>query len=415
MKKPQLLFLLLAVVLLSCKKKQNDEGIQETTHLMTIIFDGFIPNQMKAIVFISDGHGRLISEKVCETNGTFVLKAPSGIQVPQRFQVTLVRYELYWHNVLVTIRTFREIQPATWKVTGFLPDTMGHSTFRMMNIPPHNGMFLYSTPGYANYTFSTDPKECLLYDNPSRFFVRFNSDAGGAKYKMVEQVIPGNIYDVNLSDAESLQQSWLSLTSPAIFYESKIWLTGGSNSPGTIPLQVDQGFGDGTTVDQIPLFFPPNPDYRARVSIFDDFTMNPEYIMNQYGSLPDHFTRIEAELEKMSQGVHSVSFEASGKMDILSAEWEFMSTSNHIFQWSVSGPDSVRTFVLPDIPISLTNIFPMLSLDSLEFKCIQANDLFKAESYAEALNSLFNPSAPAWWDVTVSQDVASIRKKYTDW
>ena len=257
MKSKLSLFVLVSSILIgviSCKK---DEKISTPpTPIFTINFiNKFIPAQIPVIVFLSRPDGSIIMDTTCESNITYVFYPPSGKFVPDKFMVTVISSELFWHNFKAYISTYTNISRGSeWTLQGTKPDTVGKATVSLVNLPALTGPVLYSNSGYSNETSATSGRTAVLYQSPDDLYIKIQT-ADDQLYKITEIVRNGN-FSIDMSDAEKAQSHLVSFPFPAENYETQLYGYINADYDSPFSILADNLISDGFPVNSINLHYP---------------------------------------------------------------------------------------------------------------------------------------------------------------
>ncbi len=381
----------------SCKPDDdnNTEPVREP--LMTVNFtNDFIPPEFEAIIFISDMHGNLVADTNFSGNGTCEILPKTGQIIPGQFMVTVVKYDLYWHNLMIYINTYMGISSSEWTIMGDTPDTIGHATVQLSNIPVHSGMILYSSSGYYNYTSATKAQKMLLYLQPDNYYVKFNSDNGKPKYKWLTGIEPGGSYTADLSQMDTPDSAAISLPITAKYFEA--WIYGFEDQTYDLPtgFLCDLVFSGITPTNQIVVDYPPDKfvGFRSKIIIRESFQSSIEWTNNIIGNIPSNFIITDAEIVSYESNGPEMHVQTAGNYDVIQTKWHYMSKNNEIFEWSVFGADTLTSIKLPEISPKVLATFSSLSLDSLAFNNVELLDFLEMDSYQEMIDATFNPSNP---------------------
>jgi hypothetical protein len=395
MKKANLTFLLIIVtsLLFSCKKKEEPLVLQPV-QLMKINFTkGFVPNDLEVIVFISDSLGNLIAEMACPTDGTYEIFAPDGMAAPSNMMVTIVKYDFYWHNLLIQINTYTEISPTEWTIEGAEPEKLGDAVISFTNVPTSKAK-VYSTYGYTNFTFSINPQTVPVNSNPDDFYVKLNTTPDEPKYKWLSGIAAGGNYELDLSEMSYAKTKIIQFPMQVDFFKAKLW--GINNNDLSLALMTDQVIGDGNPANQVQLSYPAESfnNYRTNIFLQESFQSKTAYYYNLYGEIPESFSTNTAEILTVNPSAGQLEYTAKGNFHLTKAAWYFKSYTNEIFNWNVFTPQTSTVIKLPEIPPLVTSTFPLLSIDSLQYNNIELSDFQNQNSYFEVVQKIFNPAGP---------------------
>ncbi|MEI6433755.1 MAG: hypothetical protein WCP32_02845 [Bacteroidota bacterium] len=377
-------------VVCSCKKKDNstDPGKQ---WLMTVNFkDDYINPKLKAIVFVSDANGNPLADTMVAGNTNVLLYSEKTATPP--FQVTIVKWEPDMHNFLVTISTYQNVTPSEWTLQGRRLVSTGEATINLQNVPNHSGPILYSNSGYSNLTFATAGNKHPIYQLPDDLYIKLSSPSGSL-YKWTNGIIPGETYDVDLSDMKTAEPH--TITFPVATQDFHVKVYGyRDTSYLSLPIAADELIGNGDKVDNVTVSVPPATfsRFRTYIELIESWASPLTYTCSQNDAIPDSFIKLNAAINNINIQGSKTDFNSVGDFTVTSAVWYFHDTENLAFEWTVFGPDTLTTISLPILPPAMKSMFPTLALDSLTFYQFEIINYPKFDSYNAYLENIFNPA-----------------------
>jgi hypothetical protein len=96
----------------------------------------------------------------------------------------------------------------------------------------------------------------------------------------------------------------------------------------------------------------------------------------------------------MTNSGSSTSFQCSGLFTIAAARWHFQDYQKLAFNWTVTGPDTLRTIELPVLSPVMQSMFPTLSLDSMQLYQFEFTHFPSIKSYNSYLDQAFGQPKP---------------------
>jgi hypothetical protein len=386
-----LFFLFSNLMLFTGCKKDNDDAPAAPVTIFTVNFtDNYINPQLNAIVFISDMTGKLLSDTLVSGNGSIQVQVPSGTQVPSEFMVSIVTWEFFIHNFLVSINTYNAISKSTWTFTGHRADTVGRVTISLNNVPPHTGPVLFSNAGYSNVTFITDNRINNLYRSPDDLYIHLLTSEG-PRYKWISGITKGGTYNIDMAQSELPVLQDISFPITSVYYEGVITGYQGQDMESPLYFLVDELLGDGIPVNSIPVSYPPShfTAFHTELSLITDWSSPSTYSYWVDGAIPAAFKKIDADVITLSSSTGRADFTATGAYNVSNANWSFSATNNLIFEWNVYGPDSTTVMILPELSPSMHQMFPDLSIDSLTLQNIRLLNFYGLSSYNDFITKMF--------------------------
>ena len=415
MKKQIALFLILTGIfagVISCSKDEHTST--PPTPIFTLNFtDKFIPAQIPVIVFLSRPDGSTIMDTTCTSNITYVFYPPSGKYIPEKFIVTIVHSEIFWHNLMAHINSYTNVSKGSeWTLKGTKPDTIGKATVSLTNLPDLAGPVLYSTSGYSNETSNTSGVSAILYQSPDDLYVKINTPDGHF-YKLTEIVRNGN-FSVDMSDPDQTATKSVSFPFSAENYEVQLYGYVNSDYDSPLPVMADHVMSDGIPVSSASLHYPASyfSGFHTKMMLQETFTSSETWFCQTEGVIPDQFAKIDAGIISMLPQTGSVTIQTNGTFNMTGAHWQFVDQSLLYYEWQIYASDTTSTFVIPEIPPDFKKMFPTISRDSLIFQYAELTDFATVNSYEELIGYLFNPSYPQQMD---RFNASVIRKNFYPW
>ncbi len=375
----------------SCKKGKTEMPVSP---LVTItLADNFIIPDYKAILFVSDASGKVLADTTCLENGTYTLFPVGPSSISSRISVTIVNYEPSWHGFKVHLNTYTGIMPGSvWLIRGAKPDTAGHIAINLLNVPSPPGEILYSSSGFSNLTFGTVGKVAVLYQSPDELYIKLHRP-GVDKIKMVGGITAGSTYDIDMTDAVNAAFRDISFPFPALVYEADIWGYHGADHDSRIPVKVEMLLSNGLT-DTIRVHYPSSgfSGFHTEIRIQENYASEVAYLYQTDGEVPAAFVKADAIIGPVTTTKRSATIEAAGTFDMVRMQWMYTYAFQY-FEWTIYGPDTLRTAVLPEIPHSLSVLFPALVTDSLVYSGSILTDFLVTATYDDFIAKTFDPSA----------------------
>lgn len=368
----------------------------EQQELMTIHFtDGFIPESFEVIVFISDSTGKIIADTNCNENKTYKIYPTENMEIPDNFQVTIARYDLYWHNLLIQLNTFTNISQSEWTLKGNQPDTVGKTEITLANIPEGAKAKIFSTSGYYNYTIAVRPQTCLLYQNPDNLYFKINT-LDGPQFIWKPNIKASENYELDLTELKPSNIATIAFPNLMGYYEAKLWGFTGDKFISPKSFFTDLVFGDGDPASEVSISYPPSifDNFRTNIFLREDFQSSNAYNYNFIGEIPTSFELPRADIITVDPAKGMVGLVVQGIYSTAKASWYDMTTNNEIFEWNVFTPGPTEQIKLPEISKKLMEKFPMLSIDSLKFNSLELINFKTIDTYPEAIFSFFDNKDP---------------------
>lgn len=407
------LFLPLAICLSvfnSCSKDEHTST--PPAPIFTLNFtEKFIQPHIPVIVFLSRPDGSVIMDTTCESNITYVFYPPSGKFIPDRFMVTVISSELFWHNFRAHINTYTNVTKGSeWTLKGTRPDTVGKATVSLANLPALTGPVLFSNSGYSNETSTTTGRTAILYQSPDDLYVKIQTGEGQL-YKITEIVRNGN-FSVDMSDAEPAESHSVSFPVSAENYEAQLYGYATADYDSPIPIMADNLISDGLPASGIDLHYPPSyfAGFHTKMMLQETYTSDEIWFYQTEGSIPGQFAKVDADIASMQPQKGSATIQTNGTFNVLGAHWQFVDHALVYYEWQIYAPDSTSNIVIPEVPPAFKTMYPTISLDSLTFQYAEVMNFYTLSSYYELIGNLFNPASPKQMD---RFPASSLRKNLT--
>jgi len=391
-----LIFFLTGLILgsVGCRKKEAEVDPGSITVLMTLNFkDNFINPKLGAIVFASDSVGHVIADTMYKGNGKFFLDAKPGIKIPSRFMLTIVTWEPSMHDFEISLNSYLQVESSEWTLQGHRPDTLGHVTVSLSNVP-QSTLILYANSGYANLTTISNDVIALTYLDPDDLFVK-TENSQGQLFRWISDIHPGGIYDVDMASAQAPALTTIGLSGK--YYEARIWGYKNTDYENSLPVMTEFSFGDIPAgnfirVPDLPEHF---QGYHTELKQVESWDSSTSYTFRVNGAIPSGFQKIDARVENLTvYPVGKIHLYPSGDFTSTNATWQFYGHNNQSFSWTMHGCDTTKYFKLPKLPESIIQFFPTLSLDSLYFYNVELSKYPDFASYDEIIHHIFNPTHP---------------------
>lgn len=394
-------YIIIAIISLifisGCKKDDKPGPVPVQQEIMKLNFtNDFIPDPFKVIVSISLPDGSLYADTSFSDNGTHsVMTETATDSVPASFSVTIIRYDLYWHNVLIQMNTFQDVSKGEWTIAGIYADTIGQATVSMENIPEHSGLILYSNQGYYNYTTSVNPQTCRIYADPDDFYLKMKTSAG-QRFKWLSNFSAGNQYTLDLSSMEVPDSSEVSFPFSAGYYEARLWGFANDDYELSKAFLFDMVLAGLQPKDKVMLNYPPGEftNYRTYMLLRESFVTNTEYFCNTIGAIPTAFTSIDATISDAQLSGNVITLSTSGQYDSEKAYLYYSTPANEIFEWNIYAPANSANIIVPEISPLLVETFPSSDTAHFELRNSELIDFDGINSYGEMIQALFSNDLP---------------------
>ncbi len=387
---------LTALVLLSlssCKKSKTEANQPQS--LFTIDFTGnYIKSQLSAYVLVSDPKGNYLGDTVCHINGRYPVYLKSNSPVPSRLIVTVGFDEVIMHQLILHLNTYTNVAPyGEWKMKSSLPDTVGHITVSLANLPNLVGPIIYSTSGYTNMTSGNSNLEQLLYQSPDDLYIKIKTP-GGDKFKWLQNVKLPETYTIDMSDADTSAHHAISFPMNAIDYDVAISGYKDSNFESSLPVMTDRVISDGSIINSITLAFPPSAFavFLTDMMIRESYSSDLWWFYRVAGVIPDQFRKIDASINSVDAVAGHAALNTSGTFNISAINWQFVDKDHTFFDWNIFGPDTSHVYSLPVLSPNLAKLFPSLKTDSMIYTSTELRYYRNLVSYQDILQMLFDPN-----------------------
>ena len=387
--------ILMTIMLLSGGCRKDVETFPEAkTVLMTINFTAnYINPKLGAIIFASDSLGNVIADTAFKGNGKLLLYTRPGIKNPLRFTLTIASWEPSMHNFEISMKSYLQVATAEWTLQGHRPDTLGHFTVSLSNIP-QPALILYANAGYANLTTNYTDVTDLSYIDPDELYIKIEHNQDEV-YKLISGIHPGGTYTVDMSDAVSPVFSNISMSGQ--YYEARIWGFRDADYENGLPVMTDFSLGSVPAGNLVRVAVLPGhfQGYHSELKLIENWDSMTSYSCRRNGDIPAAFDKIDAR-------VGSVTTHPAGKLEATTygdftttcATWQFYGRNNQSFTWTMSGNNTLADIRLPNLSANMLQTFPTFSLDSLYFFNLELTKYHDLASYQDFLNTIFDPSGP---------------------
>ncbi len=325
--------------------------------------------------------------------------------------LTVVRPEIFWHNLMVRVNTYNNVTAGSeWTMEGTNPDTVGMATISLVNLPTLSGPILYSNSGYSNITFNPTDRIALLYQSPDDLDIKIQT-GDSHLYKTVQNIVGNGSYSIDMSDARQTENHQVSFPLSAANYDAQLFGYKNEDYDSPIPILSDHLISDGLAVDKINLHYPPAvfSGFHTKLMLQEQYTSEDTWFYHTEGVIPGEFVKINAGILAMQPQTGSLTLQTNGNFDMVTAQWEFIDHALMFYEWQVFAPDSAQKIILPEIPPAFRKMFPTISLDSLTFQYAEITDFYSLSSYTELTRTVFNPLQPEQMD---RLDASSLRKTF---
>ena len=353
---------------------------------------------IKSFVFVTDDNGSVLADTGFYNTGddSFKLKKsyPKDAIMPEKIGITTLTYLPGENEYSATSNLGIDIGSHFHFFNPYLDiEAIGTSSYSFLNIPSSYYKIILSSKGtYTRLETSSESEEYNLthyYDNED-VLVMLYFDDGTAGFLVVENVQAGTSNIVDLSNLQPAQQAEI------------------INSTGLNPDYLSAyAYADGTSYISTNRYGRLVPGYGLdrMWNESNNFIINypssnttPNFLVNAYvgsqwetpggknfrqttsGSLPSSIEKIDADMTLISDDLGSFEINHSGSFD----QWRvsLQDTSIKAF-WSVFNSSSASTMILPSIPTSVLDEYPLLSGTNYSLNSIDLTDWMCADSYEE--------------------------------
>lgn len=307
--------------------------------------------------------------------------------------LTVATWEPSMHNFEISLKSWMQVTSSQWTFEGHRPDTLGHFTVNLSNVPPST-LILYANAGYANLTTITSNVNNLSYLDPDNLFIKTENSQGN-KYLWINDIHPGETYNADLSLAQTPAFSTISLEGK--YYEARVWGYKDTDYENSLPFMTSFSLGDVPAGNQVKVSVLPEhfQGYRTELKLVESWDSNMMYTCRVNGGIPASFQKTNGRfLSVHTYPGGKIEVHSAGDITIINPSWQFYGHNNQSFSWTMYGSDTTTTFKLPLLSPSILQMFPTLSLDSLNFLNVELAKYPGIASYNDFLSHLFTPSSP---------------------
>jgi hypothetical protein len=388
-----LFIIILFILLTGCKK--NKESVQQPQPIFTVeLTDNFIKKGFSGFIFISDKNGNCLGDTICRANGTYPVYNKSGLPVPSQLSVTVGYSDINMHTLVVNSTTFTAVPPSgEWTIRGDKPDTAGHATVTLQNLPVTTGPVIFSNSGYNNSTFITTDVSQMMYVSPDDLYVFFKAQGVG-KYKKLGGITVSGNYSVDVSDALPIEDMILTFPFSVQDYDVSVAGYKGNDIESRIPVLIDRVISDGTggQSTKIAATLADFSGFITDMRIRETFASDVQYFNHSDGAVPDRFYTIGASISSVSASSGHAVLSASGIFTMPLIVWQYNDGHDHLYNWTVCGPDSARVLNLPAVPAAVSNVYPTLVPDSMIYQSAELRSYPALTGYSDLMDLMHNPS-----------------------
>lgn len=384
---------LLVLSLAACKKSKTEPDLPKSLFIIDFT-DNYIKNQLSGFILVSDPQGKYLGDTVCNANGRYPVYLKSNSPVPARLTITVGYYEIIMHILTIHLNTYTNVAPfGEWKMTGIRPDTVGHTTVSLANLPVLDGPIIYSNAGYSNMTFSTSDQEQMLYLSPDDLYVKIKTQ-GGDKFKWLQNIKLSETYTIDMSDAGTTANHTISFPVNAQDYDVSLSGYKGSNYESPLSFLTDRVISDGSIINSVDLAFPPSAfsGFLTDMMIRESYTSDLQWFYHFAGVIPDQFRKIDASINSVDAVAGHASLNTSGTFMMSAVNWQFVDKDNTLFDWNIFGPDTSNVLSLPVLSPNLEKLFPNLKVDSMTYANTELRYYPNLNNYQDILRLLFDPN-----------------------
>ncbi len=383
---------LLVLSLASCKKSKTEPDLPKS--LFTINFtDNYIKKQLSGFILVSDPQGKFLGDTICNANGKYPVYLKSNSPVPTRLTITVGYYEIIMHILTIHLNTYKDVAPfGEWKMIGSRPDTVGHTTVSLTNLPVLDGSVIYSNSGYSNMTFITSNVEQMLYLSPDDLYVKIKT-RGGDKFKWLQNIKLSESYTIDMSDAGTSAYHTISFPVNAQDYDVSISGYKDSNYESPLSFVTDRVISDGNFINSVDLAFPPSTfsGFLTDMMIRESYSSDLQWFNRVAGVIPDQFRKIDASINSVDAVAGYALLNTSGTFMMSAINWQFVDKDQTLFDWNIFGPDTSNVLSLPVLSPNLEKLFPNLKVDSMAYASAELRYYPNLNNYQDILRMLFDP------------------------
>ncbi len=410
---------LLVLSLASCKKSKNEPALPKSLFIIDFA-DNYIKKQLSGFILVSDQQGKFLGDTICNANGKYPVYLKSNSPVPARLTITVGYYEIIMHILTIHLNTYTNVIPfGEWKMKGSRPDTLGHTTVSLANLPVLNGPIIYSNAGYSNMTFGTSDQEQMLYLSPDDLYVKIKAQ-GGDKFKWQQNIKLSETYTIDMSDAGTPVYHTISFPVNAQDYDVSLYGYKDTNYDSPLSVLTDRVISDGTIINNVNLAFPPSAfsGFLTDMMIRESYTSDLQWFHRVTGVIPDQFRKIDASINSVSAMAGRASLNVSGTFMMSAINWQFVDIEHTLFDWNIFGPDTANVLSLPVLSPNLVKLFPNLKIDSMAYASTELQYYPNLNNYQDILRVLFDPNRtnlPADFEMrSVKKNVSGKYRKITE-
>jgi hypothetical protein len=396
------LIVLFGFLFAGCGKDSEPQPDPQPKEIMRLNFiNGFVNDPFQVIVFISAPDGSLLADTSFSENGQHVIMNPYlTTSFPDTFMVTIARYDLYWHSLLIQMNTFQAVTSSEWTIEGGLENSIGQATVNTVSVPEFKGLILYSNQGYSNYTSSTNPQTCTIFAPDDDFYLKLNTIADGFRYKWLEGFSAGMNYDLDLSVLEIPASTTVPLPFTPVYYEGRLWGFADDKYTFSRAFLFDLLLAGVQPQDQLIFNFPPGrySHYRTLMMIRESYQDKTIYYHNSIGDIPTEFRLAGASLTGAQYAGNENVLSGSGTFDMQKAQLYHYNSNNEIYEWNLHAPPGAASIVVPELSPLLVATFPAIDTAIFRLKDSELFDFEDVTGYYDLLNVVFDKNKPRHFD-----------------
>ena len=387
-------------------KAAGCDWLQEITLLTATFHEEFDPS-VKSFIFITDSDGSVLADTGFYNTGddSFILKKsyPKNQIIPEKIGVTIASYELEYDHYGLTTNLgidigsdFHYYNPNKDEPTDFI----GQSYYIFTNIDDwtgdaklnlaSKGSTSFGTSCCWDETTQTNQGSAYLnhyYDNEDVLIMLHREDGTGG-FINIENVSIGDTTVVDLSALESTEIVQIPNNTGEPYAYHNFYGYGESSSytwwNRLARLKSRSGPGLDFSDDNFIVKYPQSVISKFRIDTYvGDGYLSPggtQYQQRMTGDLPSSVEKIDVTFDVISWDVDDIEISHSGSFD----QWTVGLRDTSInADWYVYNNSTSSTMILPSIPTSVINEYPVLYNPKFSGRFIRLTDWMCAESYKE--------------------------------
>jgi hypothetical protein len=276
----------------------------------------------------------------------------------------------------------------TWKGYSHPDYTSPYNVeLNFQNMPDHEG-YLFSSKWSYRGSYSgalTNPYSMLFFETPMNLYLKLNTTNDGIKYIWLNDVVAGN-RQVDLSNMNTANEKTIDMAGANGYRK---YLSGILNPSHRYEgrYMLDNGYDNSNSVNSVKVHYPENSfsEYKTGLYYYNELDNRYDfYYQATYGSIPDAFTKINADFNFVSTTYDNYEISASG--DFIQNRSFWLSDSG---SWFIYSDNTTLKYNLPKLPNSVVQLFGV----NREAFTLRYADLLThstLNSYSDIIDILFN-------------------------